>query len=305
MKRFFLAKWRFAVCYGTLLMAAFSWALLDTFVIPHREALVAKARSAAERVRETLAPDAAQAEPEVTQTSYRDKNVSVGIQTLRLYDTDCYVAEVALSDPAYLKTALAQDTFGRNVTQTVSDMAAEAGAILAINGDYYGARRRGWCVRNGVVYRQSSAGEATDLLLIDANGDFATLSDRDMTPEQALEMWQVLCFGPALVTQGQVAVSEGQEVGRAKASNPRTAIGQIGQNHYVFVVTDGRTEQSAGLSLWQLAELMQSLGCRTAYNLDGGGSSTMVFMGEVVNNPTGNGHTITQREVSDIVCIAL
>ena len=69
------------------------------------------------------------------------------------------------------------------------------------------------------------------------------------------------------------------------------------------MVTDGRTEESAGLSLVQLADLMLEIGCETAYNLDGGGSSTMVFQGEVVNNPTTNGRTITEREVSDIVYI--
>ena len=53
------------------------------------------------------------------------------------------------------------------------------------------------------------------------------------------------------------------------------------------------------------ADLMLDIGCETAYNLDGGGSSTMVFQGEVVNNPTTNGRTIIEREVSDIVYIGL
>jgi len=87
------------------------------------------------------------------------------------------------------------------------------------------------------------------------------------------------------------------------ASNPRTAIGMIAPLHYVFVVSDGRTNQSAGLSLYQLAEFMQSLGVQVAYNLDGGGSSTMVFQGKVINNPTTNGRTIAERKVSDIVYI--
>ena len=115
----------------------------------------------------------------------------------------------------------------------------------------------------------------------------------------------IFSFGPALVTDGEVSVADGDEVARSMASNPRTAIGQIGPLHYAFVVTDGRTEESAGLSLVQLADLMLDIGCETAYNLDGGGSSTMVFQGEVVNNPTTNGRTITEREVSDIVYIGL
>ena len=71
--------------------------------------------------------------------------------------------------------------------------------------------------------------------------------------------------------------------------------------HYMFVVSDGRTDESAGLSLSQLAEFMQGLGVVTAYNLDGGGSSTMYFNGEVINNPTTSGRSIKERSVSDIV----
>ena len=87
------------------------------------------------------------------------------------------------------------------------------------------------------------------------------------------------------------------------ASNPRTAIGQIDELHYVFVVSEGRTSDNAGLSLYQLAQFMKSLGCTTAYNLDGGGSSTMYFDGEVINDPTGGGRGSSggERKVSDIV----
>lgn len=87
------------------------------------------------------------------------------------------------------------------------------------------------------------------------------------------------------------------------ASNPRTAIGIIDVNHYVFVVSDGRTSESKGLSLYELASFMQSLGVKNLYNLDGGGSSTMYFNGKVINNPTTNGKKITERSVSDIVYI--
>ena len=77
----------------------------------------------------------------------------------------------------------------------------------------------------------------------------------------------------------------------------------IRDRHYLFVVSDGRTDESAGLSLLQLAEFMKELGVTTAYNLDGGGSSTMYFNGEVINNPTTNGRSIKERSVSDIVYI--
>ncbi len=114
---------------------------------------------------------------------------------------------------------------------------------------------------------------------------------------------QVLSFGPGLVEDGQISVTEDDEVGKAKTSNPRTAIGIISEGHYVFVVSDGRTNESEGLSLYELAEFMCKLGVKTAYNLDGGGSSTMYFNGEIINNPTTSGNKTKERSVSDIVYI--
>lgn len=114
---------------------------------------------------------------------------------------------------------------------------------------------------------------------------------------------QILSFGPALLIDSQISVSKNEEVGKAMASNPRTAIGVVDELHYLLVVSDGRTSVSEGLSLYELAEFMQSMNCTIAYNLDGGGSSTMVFNGEVINNPTTSGKSIKERGVSDIVYI--
>jgi exopolysaccharide biosynthesis protein len=181
-------------------------------------------------------------------------------------------------------------------------MADSVDAILAINGDYYGAQRSGYVIRNGVLYRDTSSG--SEDLVVYQDGSFGIVNESEITAQELINegAWNVLCFGPALVTDGGIAVDENDEVGRAMASNPRTAIGVMDDLHYVFIVADGRTSENDGLSLYELAELMQSLGCTTAYNLDGGGSSSMVFLGEVINNPV-NGRKSSERSVSDIVYI--
>ena len=115
-------------------------------------------------------------------------------------------------------------------------------------------------------------------------------------------MVNLLAFGPALVENGEIVVDTKSEVGQSMASNPRTAIGIIDENHYIIIVSDGRTSESQGLSLYEMAEVMKSYGVKTAYNLDGGGSSTMYFNGQVINKPTTNGN-ISERAVSDIVYI--
>lgn len=223
---------------------------------------------------------------------------------MRVENTTVYVADVQIADISLLKTALAGNTYARNLTETTSVQAANTGAILAINGDYYGAQERGYVLRNGVLYR-ASAQSGTDALVIGADGNFRIITEGETSADTLVRegAWQVLTFGPALINGGQVTVSSSDEVGRAMTSNPRTTIGQISEGHYLLVVSDGRTKESAGLSLRQLAELMQSLGAQIAYNLDGGGSSTMVFQGRVVNNPTTNGRSIRERSVSDIVYI--
>ena len=235
--------------------------------------------------------------------TYSDSKSKITVTQYRAYDSNIYVADVEVTDGTSILSAFAKNTYGRNITDTTSDMAEENNAVLAINGDYYGARQSGYVIRNGVVYRnQGSNGED---MVISKDGTLSFISESDTTTDSLIQKqaWQVLSFGPVLVENGQVAVSENDEVGMAMASNPRTAIGTVAKNHYLFVVSDGRTSESAGLSLYELANFMKSLGATNVYNLDGGGSSTMVFQGEVVNNPTTNGNKISERAVSDILYI--
>lgn len=235
--------------------------------------------------------------------TYSDSKSKITVTQYRAYDSNIYVADVEVTDGTSILSAFANNTYGRNIIDTTSDMAEENNAVLAINGDYYGARQSGYVIRNGVVYRnQGSNGED---MVISKDGTLSFISESDTTTDSLIQKqaWQVLSFGPVLVENGQIAVTENDEVGMAMASNPRTAIGTVAKNHYLFVVSDGRTSESAGLSLYELANFIKSLGATNVYNLDGGGSSTMVFQGEVVNNPTTNGNKISERAVSDILYI--
>lgn len=246
-------------------------------------------------------------EPVVTDSSYAGNGVTIVITTVRTSDTTVYVADVQLTSATSLKTALAKNTFGSNITQTTSQMAEANDAILAVNGDYYGANKRGYVIKNGVLYRDTvRQGDNTQDLAIYADGSFAVIDETEISAQELIDsgVVQLFAFGPALIENGEMQVSASDEVSRAKTSNPRTAIGIIDDLHYIIVVADGRTDVSEGLSLLELADLMDSYGCVTAYNLDGGGSSTMVFNGTVVNNPTTNGNSITERSVSDIVYIS-
>ena len=289
----------FNFIYGFCLVAFTAFAVLDTFIIPRRYSSVSDVQTSAEITASTAAPEVSDS------VSSADGGVSVTVKTYRQYDTNIYVADVVLESAGSLKTALADSSYGRNIKEATSVTAQNVNAVLAVNGDFYGARSSGYVIKNGVLYRSSSAGEEQEDLVISAAGDFSIIKEGQTSAQALLDggAQQVLSFGPGLIENGAVTVSESDEVGRSKASNPRTALGQIDSLHYVFVVSDGRTNESTGLSLYQLAEFMQSLGVQTAYNLDGGGSSTMYYNGSVINNPTTDGSTIKERSVSDIVYI--
>ena len=238
-----------------------------------------------------------------TATAYADDTKAIAIETYERNSTQIHVATVTIKGDASIKTALADETYGRNIKAKTSTTAQSVNAVLAVNGDYYGARDAGYVIRNGQLLRSDSQDANQEDLVIYQDGSFEVIREGDITAQELLNKGavQVLSFGPALIENSQVAVDSSDEVGKAMASNPRTAIGIIDDKHYVLVVSNGRTDESKGLSLKELADFMKELKVTTAYNLDGGGSSTMYFNGQIINKPTTNGHNIEEREVSDIV----
>lgn len=301
----FLRKHLYTLVFVIVLMTANTYALLKTFVLSEVISTTPIASSTVSSTT-TSSSQASTSTGNVTQTdtSYKDDNIEINITTTRVNDTTVYIADIQLSSADYLKTALAQGTYGTNVTEKTSSIASDNNAIFAINGDYYGANSTGYVIKNGQLYRDTTRSSDYEDLVMYANGTFDTIDESDTTAQQLLDSGVVntFTFGPTLVKNGQIAVSTSDEVGRAMADNPRTAIGVIDDLHYILVVSDGRTSESSGLTLYELAEVMQSNGATMAYNLDGGGSSTMYFNGQVVNKPTTNGE-ISERAVSDIVYI--
>ncbi len=287
---------------------AAAWAL-DRFVIPHVEiADVAQY----EAQHSTVTQDAGSTGTAVvTDNSYTDGDTSITITTVTTGTGDdtltYYVADVVLSDATTLRSAFADNKFGANITEPTSEMAADHGAVLAVNGDYYGFRDTGIVIRNGIVYRDEPARTGIAFYL----DGTARIYDETATSAQELldaGVWNTLSFGPALVEDGQAVagidrVEVDTNVGNhsIQGEQPRTAVGVIDENHLVFVVVDGRDDgYSRGATLPELAQIMLDLGATTAYNLDGGGSSTMYFNGEVINQPSNRG----ERATSDILYVA-
>jgi len=306
MRKFLAKPYRWAGIFSLLLTGAIVFTLLDTFVFQKSLVTVTSASdttSVSASAMETAS--SSQSNAVITDTSYEDENIKISIETVRKYDSTIYVADIQVTDASYLKTAFANNTYGRNIKATTSETAESQNAIFAINGDYYGFRDTGYVLRNGVAYRDTAGSTGEDeALVIDKDGNLSIISESQVSMDSLVsdKVWQVLSFGPALVENGNIVVDSSSEVSQSMSSNPRTAIGQVSALHYIVIVSDGRTSESAGLSLLELAQEFKERGCTVAYNLDGGGSSTMYFNGEVVNNPT-DGRSNRERKVSDIVYI--
>lgn len=218
-----------------------------------------------------------------------------------------FAADVKLSDMGYFQTAFARNEFGRNITESVKQTAKSSGALLAINGDYYGFRDDGIIVRNGTLYRNQPV---RDMLAVFRDGSMAIDSEKAVNIPSLIAkgLIDTLSFGPALVVNGKPAPSFPKMTTdldvHFQNPNPRTGIGFFSPKHFLFLIVDGRSPSySVGMTLAEFAQEFVKFGCSEAYNLDGGGSSTLYFNGRVVNNPLGR-NLKYQRRVSDIVLIA-
>ncbi|HBQ64544.1 MAG TPA: exopolysaccharide biosynthesis protein [Clostridiales bacterium] len=218
-----------------------------------------------------------------------------------------YVADVQVTGEENLQSAFANDQFGLNITRNTSVIAKAHHALLAINGDYYGFRQDGGIIRNGLLCRNVPVRMAAAIF---QDGHMEIIDEKAVSAASLLKrgVTDTFSFGPALVIDGVVqkdfanVMIDSTVMNRAiEGLNPRTGFGMIAPNYYVFVVVDGRSSgYSKGMTLQEFAQLFKDLGCTQAYNLDGGGSSTMIFMDRLVNLPQGR---TTERGTSDILFV--
>ena len=237
-----------------------------------------------------------------TASLYKSEDISIEItecnKTLNGKQVTYYVADIYLSNIESFKTGFANDTYGIGYTDTVLNMDKQFNSLLTINGDYYGYNETGLVIRNGKLYRETISDE--DVCILYYDGTMKTFSAEEINLKQEIEngAYQAWNFGPSLLNNGKKITNFEQSSRHLKSSNPRTAIGYYEKGHYCFVTVDGRNSESSGVTLAELSQIFEELGCIQAYNIDGGKSSVMTFNDEIVNEPADGG-----RKVSDCIYI--
>ena len=242
-----------------------------------------------------------------TDAGYEDASIRVQMETREAEGVVWRIAWVEIASPTQLRTAIAGKKVTSNSTALVKSMAEKCNAIVALNGDYYSndPKKTTFEYRMGEKVR-SKTNQKKDILIIDENGDFHIVMAAPQKEQQAAldqvaaehRIINAFTFGPALVKDGE-AVQINKEYGyNPNGLEPRAAIGQLDRLSYVLVIAEGRGE-SKGVSHQQLADFMAELHCESAYNLDGGGSATMVYNGAYYNHLGGS-----PRSMSDIIYFA-
>ncbi len=235
-------------------------------------------------------------EPQVTEMSYKSPNISITIEKRREYDSDVYVADIYLADMRYFKRAFSHDKWKSNA-ENPGVLVSRNNALLAMTGDYSSLFDKGLVVANGEVLRKT-ANQIRHNCLIYPDGRMETFGKGELNVKEAVQqpIWQSFLFGPELLDEGGAPFEKFDS--KIGAANPRSVIGYYAPGHYCFVLADGRGNGNKGLKMTQLSAFMSSLGCQAAYNLDGGQSAILIFMGQVVNSPYHGG-----RALNDMVYI--
>ncbi len=253
-----------------------------------------------------------------TDVSYTSPNLSVQL-TYKNYDTGkldrsesgkhkkygtriSYVlADIYIGDITCFQTAFAQGMYGVGYSEKLSDMSKALQAVLAVNGDSYSNNRHkdnGTIIRNGVIYRNQSSDAEMCVLNWDGTMDIYDPGQPDIEKLADRGAYQSWIFGPSLLDADGRAKENFLTWDYIKESHPRTAIGYYEPGHYCLLLADGRQDSSRGMFPDEMAQVFEELGCKAAYNLDGGHCSFMTFQDQMANHPYKPEH-----EVSDGIFI--
>lgn len=213
-----------------------------------------------------------------------------------------FVAHIRMLDPNLFRAGFSNATNNGGTPKGMPwEVARRNNAVLLLMGDnliHQEKEDKGVMIRNGWVYYE---GTASDTMAIYPDMSMRMFDRKTVTAKQLLEDGVLNSYGfmydPILIRDG--VIQDTVKTSTIDGANPRSALGMVEPGHFVAIVVDGRQTRikvdgetiaySAGATLEELAQLFLAEGCTEAYNLDGGISACMVFMGEQLNEHEGTG----------------
>ena len=223
-----------------------------------------------------------------------------------------YIADIR-SENEPMRTITFNEEHPGRTNGMPEDMALSSKVIYAQNGDFYSYRvangkRTGIIIRNGeIICSKTNSDPVLALPSLDTaaffpDGNMKVYESYEHTAQEYIDMGatEVLSFGPILLRDGVINPDMYTNFTHLE---PRSAIGIIEPGHYIGMLVEGRTDFSDGCGLKFMAETLSDLGCTDALNLDGGGTSAMVFMGQSVELGSGQGVSENARAIPDILAI--
>lgn len=215
--------------------------------------------------------------------------------------TRYWVCHVETFCTSQLCSALCGGVYG-NPRRTVSEELADHNGVIGVNGSGFsygsGIPAPGkTMIKNGKIYNNTYSNG--NILCVTGDGGMFT-AEAGMTTEEMLNrnVKDTYCFGPTLIEEGKAAVIDSRF--RQRTRYQRMAVGMVSPGNYYLVAVDGKgAGGSQGMTYKELQQVFLDLGCQYAYHLDGGGSTTLVFKGRVLNMLTDSGGK--ERPCADIL----
>ncbi|WP_234121694.1 phosphodiester glycosidase family protein [Clostridium hydrogenum] len=209
-----------------------------------------------------------------------------------------------INDPTRVKVGVSKQI--GYVGQTTREMSKEYNGILAINGGHFqdpqgngpGAVPNYGVISDGQIkYEDSEHPIWYDMVTIDKNGKLSV--GQSGTPNDFISrgVVQAVAGAPYVIENGKRNIEKGTNL---EGPQPRTVIGQDDKNRIIFLVIDGRQGLALGATAQDVQNIMLKLGAVNAVCLDGGGSSTMYYNGELINNPSSS---TGERAIPDMLYI--
>ena len=223
-----------------------------------------------------------------------------------MYKRQVYTfSEVKIAHGSQFRRFLAGGEYDSGVLYTTTDMAASVNAVTASSGDYYSYRRHGMVAYNGEVLR--FGGKQLDNCLIDDKGDLHFIPQGQFANQEDAEKYVRennirfgLSFGPILIEDGNVVAPKRYPIGEIEREFSRAALCQQGQLHYVTVTANTELHYYQLPTIAEFAQVLQEVGVKKAYTLDGGQTATIVMENALFNDVEYG----CQRDISDIIYFA-